>query len=144
MAAIPNCTNLLSLGDFNKYIEHLRTETNFITENLTLCREDICNAIWGTGNPDISGIGVRIFTLSPSWLQINSLTMTDFNRLYLTDYTWIWTCGNSHDYSNETRTKMGVFTICYIGWLGGIFRLCNLLCAVHTNCIHRRAGQQGL
>jgi hypothetical protein len=59
MAATPNCTNLLSLGDFNQYIEQLRTETNFNANNLALCRADICNAIWGTGNPDISGIGVR-------------------------------------------------------------------------------------
>jgi len=59
MNSVPNCTKLLSLRDFNKYIEQLRLETNFDTNNLTLCREGICNAIWGTGNPDISGIGVR-------------------------------------------------------------------------------------
>jgi hypothetical protein len=59
MTAAPNCTRLMSLDDFNGYIEQLRTETNFDTNNLTACRNDICNAIWGTGNPDISGIGVR-------------------------------------------------------------------------------------
>ena len=64
MATTPNCTKLMSLGDFNGYIDQLRTETNFDASNLTLCRDDICNAIWGTGNPDISGIGVRR-TLSP-------------------------------------------------------------------------------
>jgi hypothetical protein len=47
------------MGDFNKYIDKLRLETNFDGNNLTLCRQGICNAIWGTGNPDISGIGVR-------------------------------------------------------------------------------------
>lgn len=46
------------MGDFNEYIKQLRTETNFVTSNLTQCREEICFAIWGQGNPDISGIGV--------------------------------------------------------------------------------------
>jgi hypothetical protein len=47
------------MGDFNKYIEQLRTETDFVTSNLTICKKEICIAIWGNGNPDISGIGVR-------------------------------------------------------------------------------------
>ncbi|CAG7560617.1 unnamed protein product [Fusarium equiseti] len=60
MDSTPNCTNLLTMGDFNKYIDKLRLETNFDGNNLTLCRQGICNAIWGTGNPDISGIGIAV------------------------------------------------------------------------------------
>ncbi|RGP72032.1 hypothetical protein FLONG3_6931 [Fusarium longipes] len=60
MSVTPNCTKLSSLDDFNEYIEQLRVETNFDANNLNLCRKDICNVIWGTGNPDISGIGNSI------------------------------------------------------------------------------------
>ncbi|KAM5353124.1 hypothetical protein ACJZ2D_016989 [Fusarium nematophilum] len=60
MDGTPNCTSLQSLGDFNEYLEQLRTETNFVESNLTQCQKEICLAIWGGGNPDILGIGISI------------------------------------------------------------------------------------
>lgn len=59
MDGTPNCTSLQSLGVFNEYLEQLRYETNFVESNLAQCRKEICLAIWGGRNSDISGIAVR-------------------------------------------------------------------------------------
>lgn len=54
-----NCEYLASRTSFPNYIASIRNAT---TDNFTLvgqCKAEICNALWGSGNPDISGIGVR-------------------------------------------------------------------------------------
>ncbi|KAH6888192.1 hypothetical protein B0T10DRAFT_562605 [Thelonectria olida] len=56
----PNCTSLQSLHGFDDYLKQLRIETDFTKSNLTYCKQYICVAIWGGGNPDISGIGISI------------------------------------------------------------------------------------
>jgi hypothetical protein len=62
VTSILNCTLLATRSSFPDYIQILQNETgsNF-TLNLTLlelCKPEVCNALWGTGNGDISGIGV--------------------------------------------------------------------------------------
>ncbi|KAH7083427.1 hypothetical protein BKA63DRAFT_153082 [Paraphoma chrysanthemicola] len=54
-----SCTALSFRTDFPGYIDLLRTTTggNF-TLVLQDCRLEICGALWGSGNPDISGIGM--------------------------------------------------------------------------------------
>ena len=54
-----NCESLASRTSFANYVASIRTAT---ADNFTLvsqCRAEICNALWGSGNPDISGVGVR-------------------------------------------------------------------------------------
>ena len=53
-----NCGSLASRTSFPSYIASIRNAT---ADNFTLvaqCKAEICNALWGSGNPDISGIGV--------------------------------------------------------------------------------------
>lgn len=59
--AHPNCRALESLEGFDDYIALLRNETGLSKTGLSECRREICVAIWGDGNPDISGIGIRQF-----------------------------------------------------------------------------------
>lgn len=54
----PNCSMLKQLNDFSDYVQALRVETAFNESNLSLCKNEICSCVYGTGNPDISGIGV--------------------------------------------------------------------------------------
>ncbi|KAF4871078.1 hypothetical protein CGCSCA1_v009689 [Colletotrichum siamense] len=60
MADNISCSELQILKEFDKYIIAVEKETNFTDEFLSSCRKDICGAIWGDTNPDISGIGVSI------------------------------------------------------------------------------------
>ena len=53
-----NCGSLDSRTSFPSYIVSIRNAT---ADNFTLvpeCKAEICNALWGSGNPDISGVGV--------------------------------------------------------------------------------------
>ena len=54
-----SCGSLDSRTSFPNYIAKIRNAT---ADNFTLvsqCKAEICNALWGSGNPDISGVGVR-------------------------------------------------------------------------------------
>lgn len=63
----PNCNKLAQLNDFSDYVDALRSETRFNEDRLEYCKDEICIAVYGTGNPDISGIGVcGVF---PPWLN---------------------------------------------------------------------------
>ncbi|KAF4999038.1 hypothetical protein FGRMN_2728 [Fusarium graminum] len=55
-----NCSQWRDLDDFSRYIKALHSETKFDRTTLKLCQSEICNASYGTGNPDISGIGVAV------------------------------------------------------------------------------------
>lgn len=52
------CAGLDSLSDFSRYVDLLNARTGFKTARLENCKAVICEAVYGTGNPDISGIGV--------------------------------------------------------------------------------------
>ena len=56
----PFCSALEGLSDFRDYIQALNETTEFQIRYLRACSVEICTAIYGTGNPDISGIGVRL------------------------------------------------------------------------------------
>ncbi|KAF4471853.1 hypothetical protein FALBO_1219 [Fusarium albosuccineum] len=53
-----DCSKLKELDDFSNYIDTVESQTQFVTSKLQECKAEICNAVYGTGNPDISGIGV--------------------------------------------------------------------------------------
>ncbi|KAF5243925.1 hypothetical protein FANTH_7938 [Fusarium anthophilum] len=55
-----DCSQWTELNDFSKYIQELDSKTQFNKSILESCKSEICNAIYGTGNPDISGIGVAV------------------------------------------------------------------------------------
>ena len=40
-------------------IDEVRSDPTLNLTLLELCKPEVCNALWGTGNADISGIGVR-------------------------------------------------------------------------------------
>lgn len=58
MTSTPDCSALTDLDAFPKYIATLRNETAFNLALLTDCKKDICDAVFGVGNPDVSGVGV--------------------------------------------------------------------------------------
>lgn len=53
-----NCSTLTSVRGFQDYIQIVRNETSFNQTLLRFCQDEICGALWGVGNPDVSGIGV--------------------------------------------------------------------------------------
>jgi hypothetical protein len=57
-ADFANCSLLASRSSFANYVQEINATTNFNETLLTDCQSDICNALWGDGNADISGIGV--------------------------------------------------------------------------------------
>jgi len=55
-----NCSLLIARKDFASYVQELNLTTGFNVTLLEACKGDICNALWGDGNADISGIGVSL------------------------------------------------------------------------------------
>ena len=56
-----SCSNLASRTDFSSYVAAVRSTTGNDISLVSVCRTEVCNALWGSGNPDISGIGVDPF-----------------------------------------------------------------------------------
>jgi hypothetical protein len=56
-----NCSALAEMGGFEKYMEQIRNMTDFNIQRLGDCQKEICSALFGVGNPDVSGIGVCLF-----------------------------------------------------------------------------------
>jgi hypothetical protein len=55
-----DCIALSVRTDFTAYIDLLRNLTNSDFSLAKDCRKDVCGALWGSGNPDISGVGMSI------------------------------------------------------------------------------------
>lgn len=58
---MPDCSKLRVLDDFGHYVDAIVQETQFQRDRMESCKLEICSAIYGTGNPDISGIGVGYY-----------------------------------------------------------------------------------
>ena len=58
--ALPSCSALSSRTDFAGYIALLRNVTQGDFSLVKDCRTEICGALWGPGNSDISGIGMAV------------------------------------------------------------------------------------
>ncbi|KAH6900390.1 hypothetical protein B0T10DRAFT_26718 [Thelonectria olida] len=55
-----SCSKWTHLDDFSAYADALYDATSFEEQRMQPCKAEICAAIYGTGNPDISGIGVVV------------------------------------------------------------------------------------
>jgi hypothetical protein len=71
--SIINCTVLSSRTDFATYTELLRNATSNDFSRVADCRLQVCGALWGTGNPDISGIGMVVGYLLESIIACSLL-----------------------------------------------------------------------
>ena len=68
-----NCTALRSRQHFANYIHLINETTKGNFSLVRACKADVCTALWGSGNPDISGIGVSaclLFELKFTWNYI--------------------------------------------------------------------------
>ena len=54
-----NCSGLASKESFPSYIAEIRNATANNIPLVDQCKKEVCGALWGSGNPDISGSGVR-------------------------------------------------------------------------------------
>jgi len=55
-----DCSNLSSRTNFASYITSIRNVTGGDFSLVNECRALVCGALWGSGNPDISGIGMAV------------------------------------------------------------------------------------
>lgn len=53
-----NCSPLAHRADFNAYAHKLLNVTGGDLYKVAECKIEVCGALWGSGNGDISGIGV--------------------------------------------------------------------------------------
>lgn len=53
-----NYSSLASRTDFAGYMATIRNVTGNNFTFVDQCHAEVCNALWGSGNPDISGIEV--------------------------------------------------------------------------------------
>jgi hypothetical protein len=89
-----DCTTLASRTNFASYIVLLQNATESDFSLVASCRAEVCGALWGAGNPDVSGIGMAVgylletsicFTLlcASLWLEIRPPQQPKLARLLL-------------------------------------------------------------
>jgi len=57
---VADCSGLDAFRVFKDYADLLRNRTSFNETLLRQCQQPICQALWGYGIPDLSGIGVSV------------------------------------------------------------------------------------
>ena len=62
------CLALSTRTDFAAYIDLLRNATGGDFSLVKDCKTNVCGALWGSGNPDISGIGMAIGYILESFI----------------------------------------------------------------------------
>ena len=60
MLCAANCTELAIRDHFSDYIQKLNITTCGNLSLAAICKPQMCNALWGSGNPDITGLGVSV------------------------------------------------------------------------------------
>ncbi|MCJ1270355.1 hypothetical protein MMC22_010251 [Lobaria immixta] len=55
-----DCSGLITRTSILRYLTTLRNVTGEDLSNITNCKAAVCNALWGSGNPDISGTGMIV------------------------------------------------------------------------------------
>ncbi|KAH7411669.1 hypothetical protein DE146DRAFT_249864 [Phaeosphaeria sp. MPI-PUGE-AT-0046c] len=68
-----NCTGLSLRTSWEEYIVVLRVATRNDFSLVANCTSDVCGAFWGSGNPDISGVGMVIGYLLESIIAFGIL-----------------------------------------------------------------------
>lgn len=86
-----NCSQWVALDDFSSYVDALGKSTGFDEDKMQVCRTEICTAVYGTGNPDISGIGVAVGYVLDLALGI----MLSLGVIFLKPR--LWCNGSSHE-----------------------------------------------
>lgn len=64
------CASLQPITSFASYVDCMRnvTSQDLTVSAMTQCRQAICSVLYGTGNADISGIGVSPTTICGNFL----------------------------------------------------------------------------
>jgi len=75
-----NCTTLSSRTSFPAYISTLRNTTHNDFRRVDACRLQVCGALWGTGNPDVSGIGMAVGYLLETFIATGLLCIFAWMR----------------------------------------------------------------
>lgn len=65
MSSRLNCSSFATRNDFDAYVTLLLQASNNDIPLLSQCKPEICAALWGQGNSDISGIGVSMLFSIP-------------------------------------------------------------------------------
>jgi hypothetical protein len=65
---LSGCIALSTRTDFAAYIDLLRNATGGDFSLVKDCKTNVCGALWGSGNPDISGIGMAIGYILESFI----------------------------------------------------------------------------
>ncbi|KAK4447790.1 hypothetical protein QBC34DRAFT_381924 [Podospora aff. communis PSN243] len=104
-----NCAGLDGFKSFEDYAALLRTRTSFNSTLLGQCQLPICQALWGFGEPDLSGIGAATgYTLSFSiGTLLFPLLTTISSRLGPTSRTVI-TSGMSSFFESATYFALAI------------------------------------
>ena len=77
-----NCSQLSTRTDFKGYINLLSIATDGNFSLVDSCKSEVCAALWGSGNPDISGVGMTVGYILEAAIGA-ALTL-----IFLLLYTW--------------------------------------------------------
>ncbi|ORY71684.1 uncharacterized protein BCR38DRAFT_17683 [Pseudomassariella vexata] len=84
-----DCSILVDFESFEQYMQLLGNTTNFGVDSMRACQPVICRAIWGTGNPDISGIGMFVGYILEVGLGLGTTLLFVIFRHFESDH-WLW------------------------------------------------------
>ncbi|KAI9724105.1 MAG: hypothetical protein M1812_000824 [Candelaria pacifica] len=98
-----DCSGLVSRTDFASYISAIRNATGNNFTRVEDCKADVCNALWGSGNADISGIGMII-----GYILSNVLGFGFAFFLFMPHWTTT-KAGLSNRYQSIARRGLSVF-----------------------------------
>src|SRR4051794_21129250 len=107
--AVIDCSALDAFTLFSDYTDLLRNRTSFNETLLRQCQQPICQALWGFGVPDLSGIGVssQPNSRTKGSRSRNTNTLSDLNRsLQGTPCRSLWArCYASSSYSSANISR---------------------------------------
>lgn len=97
------CAELSFRTDFAGYIALLRDFTDGDFSLVANCTEQVCGALWGSGNPDISGIGMTV-----GYLLQSAICLT-----LLAAYGWFAVYGTKDDEKDRRWWLLNIATSCF-------------------------------
>ncbi|KAL6713684.1 hypothetical protein ACLMJK_009149 [Lecanora helva] len=89
-----DCAKLVSRQEFSAYIVAIKNATAGDLSRASQCQAEICNALWGSGNLDISGIGVYKASSSGRVVLIPYLLRRKEKNLHSCDTTKVNRCAS--------------------------------------------------
>lgn len=67
-----NCSDLSSMTTFPAYVTKMRQVTSNDFSVISQCKPEVCNALWGSGNSDISSIAVGSATVETTLVIVDA------------------------------------------------------------------------